>query len=172
VTVLVTPRLSIRPFGLDDVDDLLAMDGDDRVMRYIGTGMTGRTREQCAAAVERIAEKAALRPDYGLLHASRRDNGEFVGGCGLFPLEGTAEIEIAYRLPFAQWGHGYATEMARALVDHGFRALGLSRIVGLTFPENVPSQRVLEKIGMRTEPDAVHYGHLMRIYSATREAWK
>ena len=44
----------------------------------------------------------------------------------------------------------------------------LARIVGLTWPENVPSQRVLEKIGMRRESDAEHYGRTMRVYAATR----
>jgi RimJ/RimL family protein N-acetyltransferase len=166
MTRLATPRLVLRHFELGDLDDLYVMDGDDRVMRYIGTGMTGRTREQCEEVLPRIIAKTVRSPGYGLLHASRRDGGGFVGGCGLFPLPDSDEIEIAYRLPFACWGQGYATEMARAILDHGFATLGLARVIGLTFPENVPSQRVLEKIGMRREPDAEHYGRLMRVYSA------
>ena len=60
--------------------------------------------------------------------------------------------------------------MARACWTHGFAALGLARIIGLTFPENVPSQRVLEKIGMRSEGTAEHYGHTMRMYRRPPEA--
>lgn len=168
MTVLETPRLVLRPFRAGDADDLYTMDGDGRVMRYIGTGLAGRTREQCEQAIPLIVAKAQARPGYGLMHASRRDGGGFVGGCGLFPLPEAGEVEIAYRLPFACWGHGYATEMARALLAHGFHTLGLARIIGLTFPENVPSQRVLEKIGMNAEPDAMHYGRMMRVYSAVR----
>lgn len=164
---IATPRLVLRHFGSGDLADLYAMDGDDRVMRYIGTGLTGRTRDQCAEALPRIVAKAVERPGYGLLHASRRDTGAFVGAGGLFPLSEPSEVEVAYRLPFDSWGQGYATEMARAILAHGFATLGLVRVVGLTFPENVPSQRVLEKIGMRREEDAEHYGRLMRVYAAT-----
>jgi RimJ/RimL family protein N-acetyltransferase len=166
VTVLTTARLVLRPFREGDLDDLFAIDSDDRVMRYLASGLQGRTREECERALERMVANAVARPGYGLLHGSLRDGGRFVGGCGLFALEG-AGVEIAYRLPFACWGQGYATEMARAVLRHGFAGLGLDRIVGLTWPENVPSQRVLEKIGMRRETDAEHYGRIMQVYSAT-----
>ncbi len=167
--MLVTPRLALRPFTAADRDDLHAMDGDDRVMRYLGTGMRGRTREQSAQALERMIAFAAGKPGYGLLHARRRDDDAFVGGCGLYPLPDTDDIEIAYRLPHACWGQGYATEMARAVVAHGLSNLGLARIVGVTYPENVASQRVLRKIGMREEGTAIHYGHPMNVFVARRE---
>jgi RimJ/RimL family protein N-acetyltransferase len=165
---LVTPRLVLRPFAAADVDDLQSMDGDDRVMRYIGTGLAGRTREQTVEAIGRMVTLATARPGYGLLHASRRQDGAFVGGCGLFPMPEGDEIEIAYRLPYAYWGHGYATEMARSVLAHGFETLQLVRIVGVTFPENGPSQQVLRNIGMREEAEAVHYGRRMRVFAATR----
>jgi len=166
---LATARLALRPFAAGDADDLFAMDGDDRVMRTIGGGLPGRTREQCANALERMIAFAAAQPGYGLLHASVGDTGGFVGGCGLFPLPGTADIEIAYRLPFACWGHGYATEMAAAVLAHGFATLGLARIVGVTHEDNEPSQRVLARIGMRAEGTATHYGRAMRVFAAYRE---
>ena len=165
MTRIETPRLVLRQFEQGDLDDLFAMDSDDRVMRYLGAGLKGRTREECERGIERMIAGAVARPGYGLLHASLRDGGGFVGGCGLFPVPEGGEIEIAYRLPHAQWGHGYATEMARAVLAHGFGTLGLARIIGLTWPENVPSQRVLEKIGMRREADAEHYGRVMLVYA-------
>lgn len=168
MTPLATPRLVLRHFAPGDLDDLFAMDGDDRVMRYLGSGLAGRTREECERGLERMVKQSAVRPGYGLLHASLREGGAFVGGCGLFPVPEGDDIEIAYRLPYAQWGHGYATEMARAVLEHGLTTLGLQRIVGLTWPENVASQRVLEKIGMQREADAEHYGRTMFVYSATR----
>lgn len=165
MTLLATPRLLLRPFRDGDLDDLFVMDSDDRVMRYLANGLKGRTREECAKSLERVIANAATRPGYGLLHGSLRDSGQFVGGCGLFALADSDEVEIAYRLPFACWGQGYATEMARAVLAHAFSSLGLPRVIGLTWPENVPSQRVLEKIGMRPEADAEHYGRVMRVYS-------
>jgi RimJ/RimL family protein N-acetyltransferase len=168
VKPIETPRLVLRHFERGDVDDLFAMDSDDRVMRYLGSGLSGRSRTECEQGIERMVRTAAERPGYGLLHASLRDGGGFVGGCGLFPLPEGGDIEIAYRLPHARWGQGFATEMARAVLEHGFANLGLRRIVGVTWPENAPSQRVLEKIGMRREADAEHYGRTMQVYAATR----
>jgi RimJ/RimL family protein N-acetyltransferase len=165
---LATPRLVLRPFRPGDVDELLTMDGDARVMRYIGTGLLPRTRDEVAASIGRIIDFAARRPGMSLLHASERDTGRFVGGCGLFPLPDDSAIEIAYRLPHACWGRGYATEMARAVLAHGFDTLRLERIVGVTYPENEPSQRVLLKLGMRAEGEAVHYGRTMRVFAAER----
>jgi ribosomal-protein-alanine N-acetyltransferase len=166
VTRLETPRLVLRDFTAGDVDDLHSMDRDDRVMRYLGSGLKGRTRGEVEQTVARIVERARSHPGYGLLHASVRDTGEFAGGCGLFPLEHTSGVEIAYRLPVAQWGRGYATEMAAAVLRHAFTTLGLPRVVGLTWPENVPSQRVLEKIGMHFDHEATHYERTMRVYVA------
>jgi len=168
VTPLSTLRLVLRHFERDDVDDLYAMDSDDRVMRFLGAGLKGRTRDECEVAIARMMERARQRPGYGPLHASLSDGGGFVGACGLFPLPEGDDIEIAYRLPHARWGQGFATEMARAVLSHGFIDLGLARIVGLTWPENAPSQRVLEKIGMRRQADAEHYGRTMRVYAASQ----
>jgi [ribosomal protein S5]-alanine N-acetyltransferase len=167
---LVTPRLVLRPFTAADGDDLHAMDCDDRVMRYLAHGLVGRTREESDRALTRIVEYARAHPGFGLWHARRCDDGTFVGGCGLYPLGDTGDIEIAYRLPFACWGHGYATEMARAVVEFGLRELGLPRIVGVAWPENVESQRVLRKIGMREQGTAVHYGRTMHVFVAERQA--
>ncbi len=137
-------------------------------MRYLGAGLRGRSREEVASGLEHMAAGYAERPGYGLLHASRRDDGRFVGACGLFPVPEGREIEIAYRLPFACWGHGYATEMARAVLAHGFGTLGLERVVGLTWPENVASQNVLRKIGMRERGVETHYGRDMLVFVAER----
>lgn len=165
---LTTPRLALREFTPADVDDLLRSDGDDRVMRYLGAGLKGRSRDEVAASLDGMVESYAQRPGYGLLHASRREDGRFVGACGLFPVPEGGEIEIAYRLPRDCWGQGYATEMARAVLAHGFDALGLPRVVGLTWPENVASQNVLRKIGMRERGLETHYGREMLVFVAER----
>ena len=165
---LATPRLELRPFAAGDGDDLHAMDGDDRVMRYLARGLVGRTRAESDQALARIVLYTRGHPGFGLWHARRRDDGAFVGGCGLYPLGDTGDVEIAYRLPVACWGRGYATEMARAVVDFGLDDLGLPKVVGVAWPENVESQRVLRKIGMREQQSATHYGRTMHVFSAER----
>jgi RimJ/RimL family protein N-acetyltransferase len=59
--------------------------------------------------------------------------------------------EIGYALASKHWGQGYATEALEALLDHGFRALGLNRVEADIDPHNVGSARVLEKLGFRQE---------------------
>lgn len=167
---LATARLVLRAFAPGDGDDLHAMDGDDRVMRYLAGGLKGRTRAESDVTLERMIARAAAAPGYGLLHASRREDGSFVGGCGLFALPEGDGVEIAYRLRQACWGQGYATEMARAVLAHGFEALRLASVTGLAWPENVASQRVLQKIGMRAVGTAQHYGRQMHVYIAERAA--
>lgn len=165
---VATARLLLRPFAAGDLDDLYAMDGDERVMRNLGSGLPARTRAECETALARTIAFAAARPGLGLLHASRNDDGAFVGGCGLFPLPDTDDIEIAYRLPHARWGAGYGTEMAAAVLAHAFDTLGLRRVVGVTHLDNVASQRVLLHIGMHEEGIAEHFGRTMRCFAIAR----
>jgi RimJ/RimL family protein N-acetyltransferase len=163
-TTLETPRLVLREFTAQDVDDLHRCDGDARVMRWLGAGLPPRSREEVADAIEGLQTTYAERPGYGLLDARRRDDGRFVGACGIFPVPEGDDIEIAYRLPFDCWGQGYATEMARAVLAHAHGMLRLPRVIGLTWPENEASSRVLEKIGMRRRGTALHYGRPMSLY--------
>ena len=62
-------------------------------------------------------------------------------------------VEIGWRLAAEHWGHGYATEAARAVLAFGFERLGLPEIVSFTTTANVRSRRVMEKLGMRHSPD-------------------
>ena len=165
-TTLRTRRLTLREFMRDDVDDLLRSDGDARVMRYLANGLAPRTRDEVAASLERLCRLYEEKPGYYSLHAS--ESGRFVGACGLFDIPESDGVEIAYRLPFDCWGRGYATEMATVVLQHGFGTLGLERIVGLTWPENTASQRVLEKIGMQRRGVERHYGRDMQVFVAHR----
>lgn len=76
----------------------------------------------------------------------------FVGFVGLsiptFEAHFTPCVEVGWRLAFEHWGHGYATEAARAAVDCGFDRLGLEEIVSFTVPANRRSIRVMEHLGM------------------------
>jgi len=89
-------------------------------------------------------------------------------------------VEIGWRLAIESWGKGYATEAARASLDHGFGDLGLNEIVSFTVPDNSRSRRVMERIGMihNSADDFDHpsleEGHRLRrhvLYRIKREAW-
>jgi [ribosomal protein S5]-alanine N-acetyltransferase len=76
-----------------------------------------------------------------------KSSGEIIGSCGFARPRETPEIELGYLLARESWGKGYATEIARAAADYGFKKLGFREIIALTDVENTASQRVLEKIG-------------------------
>jgi RimJ/RimL family protein N-acetyltransferase len=99
-----------------------------------------------------------------------RGDGSVIGCAGLYLVEGTGpEVEIVYQLVRDRWGQGIATETARACLEHGLGPLGLPRIIGLSYPENGPSARVMQKIGMRSDGEVRAYGRTMLQFSATAD---
>ena len=105
---------------------------------------------------------------HGLWLLSTPDDG-FVGDCGLTPQEvgGVTELEVGYHVLPALQGRGYATEAAAASRDFARDVVGAKRLVAIIHPDNRPSQRVAEKIGLRPEKRAVvHGGRDAIIYAA------
>jgi RimJ/RimL family protein N-acetyltransferase len=164
---LRTQRLALHEINASHANELHELDSDPRVMRYIGNGRLS-TRAQVDAAIRRVPRLYALYPGLGTWRATRRGDGEFIGWFALKYVPGTAEIEVGYRLRFAAWGSGYATEGARALLRHGFDALGLYRIIGLTHPANDASQNVLRKAGLVDAGWGHYYGRRLRVFEALR----
>jgi RimJ/RimL family protein N-acetyltransferase len=82
-----------------------------------------------------------------------KNTGDLIGRCGpmLTEVEGVSEIELGYSLIRSCWGHGYATEAARAALDYCIHVLGHRRVIALIEPGNSASFKVAEKIGMRRE---------------------
>jgi RimJ/RimL family protein N-acetyltransferase len=167
-----TRRLALWTITEAHGPELHELDSDPRVMRYIGHAGV-RTRDDVDAAMRRVIRAYAVYPGLGTWRATRSDNGEFVGWFALKYVPGTAEIEVGYRLRPAAWARGYATEGARELVSYGFDELGLRRIIGITHPENLASQRVLVKAGLVETGDGHYYGRRVRVFEAVRHArWR
>lgn len=168
MTVLETPRLLLRQFTWDDVDDLAAMYADPAVMTFLGGPRSYETTQQ---HIERIIQNYQ---DYGfglwaVLHKSDR---QLMGRCGLIPqkIEGVAEVEIGYLLASAYWGQGLATEAATAIRDYGFQTVGCDRLISLIDPDNLASQQVALRVGLTYERDVVLSGKLIRVYAIARSA--
>jgi ribosomal-protein-alanine N-acetyltransferase len=167
-----TLRIALREFAPGDGEDLLSLDSLPEVMRYIGDGSVVADRATCEAAIPLIMRRYAERPGTGSWHASRRDDGRFVGWVSLKHAGESPDIEIGYRLMPHAWGQGIATELARAMVRRGFDELGLERIIGVTHPDNLASQRVLLKIGMRDKGWGRYYDRDLRLFAIRREERK
>jgi [ribosomal protein S5]-alanine N-acetyltransferase len=161
---LTTERLHLRPFTAADQDAIHAVYGDPEVMRHVGHG-AHQTMAETANAL-RIYGEVLARRGYSFLAVIERESGALVGDGGLHPLGGQGpDVELGYTLARSAWGHGYATELGRALIEHAFDVLGAPRVVAQVEPANLASRRVLEKLGMTQREERMAYGRPHLLYA-------
>jgi len=157
-------RLTFREMRPDDLDDMALLLGDPEVMAYYPRP---KTRDEAAYWIQWNRGLYRTR-GYGLWLLSTVGGG-FVGDCGLTPqlVDGVTELEIGYHMLPGLQGRGYATEAAAASRDFARTVLGATRLIAIIHPDNRPSQRVAEKIGLRPEKRAtVHGGRDAVVYAA------
>jgi deazaflavin-dependent oxidoreductase (nitroreductase family) len=129
-----TERMVLRPITLGDADELVALDSDREVMRFL-TGGKPTPRDQ---VIETIRERLDCR-----WMAFDRSTNQFVGWFGLVPTA-AGEYAVGYRLRRAEWGKGLATEGTRALIDVAFVELAARTVWAETMAVNRRSRRVME----------------------------
>jgi RimJ/RimL family protein N-acetyltransferase len=156
-------RLIFSDMSADDLDDMAGLLGDPAVMTYYPRP---KTREEAA---KWIGWNRGLYQTHGFgLWLLTTPDGDFVGDCGLTPqvVDGVTELEVGYHVVPALQGRGYATEGAAASRDFARTVLGATRLVAIIHPDNRPSQRVAEKIGLRPEKRATAHGRDTIIFAA------
>ncbi len=165
---LETKRLLLRTMTIDDVDDLLRIFSDPKVMASFG-GMLFE-RPQMVRWVERNLSHQNEH-GYGLFSIIIKEDGELIGDCGLehMTIDGSQEVEIGYDVRSDYWNRGLATEAARAVRDFAFRDLNLDGVISLIRPENVASRKVAEKIGMTKEREILRDDRTYWVYSRARD---
>jgi ribosomal-protein-alanine N-acetyltransferase len=167
-----TDRLVIRSAVPSDAAGLERLFSDPEVLRWLPP-TTPWTRERAEQAVERRAQGERER-GFTAWIVEKKEDATFIGSCALQLVEAKGpEVELAYHYVPSEWGKGYGSEAARAVVRYGFNDLGLERIIAICFPENVGSWRVMEKAGMRFVGTASYYGlEGLKKYVADRDAWQ
>jgi RimJ/RimL family protein N-acetyltransferase len=154
---LQTPRLVLRQFTGDDVDDLFTLNSDPEVMRYL-TGGQPTPRAEIRGQIIPFHLGVYDRLDrLGTWAAESAATGEFLGWFHFRPgPDGDiTNIDLGYRLRRPAWHKGYATEGSRALISRGFTDLGVGRVFAHTMTVNTASRHVLEKCSLtlvRTTP--------------------
>jgi RimJ/RimL family protein N-acetyltransferase len=108
---------------------------------------------------------------YGLFAVTLKNRADVIGDCGVIHqlVDGEPELEVGYHFRRDHWGWGYATEAARACMVLAFDTLGAEKVISLIRPENVPSQRVACRNGMKVERQVMHYGLPHLVYAMRRE---
>lgn len=148
---LETQRLVLRRFTMADVDDLVSLDADPNVMRFVTGGIPTARDEIENEVLPAFLAYYERFEGYGFWAAIEKLTGEFLGWFHFRPREGASadEAELGYRLRQSAWGRGYATEGSRALIRKGFTELGVRRVVAEAMAVNLASRRVMEKAGLR-----------------------
>jgi RimJ/RimL family protein N-acetyltransferase len=139
-----TTRLLLREFESSDAQDLYELNADPLVMRYTGDKPFGNTKDALSFIKDYNAYK---KTGMGRWAVIEKESNNFLGWCGL-KLHPGDFVDIGFRFKQQHWGKGYATEAATSCLEHGFINLKLSEIIGRAANENLPSIRVLEKLGM------------------------
>ncbi|RVT91121.1 GNAT family N-acetyltransferase [Sphingomonas crocodyli] len=156
--MIETERLLLRRWTDADRAPFHAMCQDPAVMEFLGDPMT---RDAADMAIDR--QNGSIDTyGYGFWALERRDDGAFLGFCGVkpgavgTPLEGRPEI--GWRLGADHWGHGYAREAAQASLDWAFAHLSDDTVWAMTVLANSRSWGLMERIGMvrRAELDFDH----------------
>jgi RimJ/RimL family protein N-acetyltransferase len=152
VIVARTDRLILRRLTVADADDLEALDGDPEVMAFL-TGGAATPRDEIEASLRTLVADYDRFHGLGRYAAIEAATGAFLGWMALAN-DGTDEVDLGYRLNRRAWGHGYATEGARALIakaftdDFGGRRGPIQRVRAETMAVNTRSRRVMERAGM------------------------
>lgn len=164
--IIETERLQLRNFTTGDAGLILELNKDPEVTRY--TLDPVRDLKHAAEILEQV-----ILPQYSLynhgrwaVYVKQPVEWDFIGWCGLKTRPELNEIDLGYRFMKRAWGHGYATESAIASLKYGFERLGHQRIVGRALPENLASQRVLQKCGMTYVGEEVVEGLLHKTFEA------
>lgn len=152
--ILETNRLILRQLVMDDLDELYALYRDPEITRYIPDAP--RSREEAQEELEWHMHGHPRHPELGLWATIHKETGKFIGRCGLLPweIDGQQEVEVAYTIARAYWRQGLGSEAAQAILQYGFEKLNLSRLICLVDEENIASQKVAEKMGMRFEKES------------------
>jgi RimJ/RimL family protein N-acetyltransferase len=152
VMELRTERLVLRRWEDADRAPFAAMNADPIVMEFFPAPLTAAESD---AFVNRI-EQGFDELGFGLWAVEQRTDRSFIGFVGLSPAtfeaHFTPAVEVGWRLDRRVWGRGIATEAASAALSDGFGRLGLDAVVSFTATINIPSRRVMEKLGMAHDP--------------------
>jgi RimJ/RimL family protein N-acetyltransferase len=150
VIVIETARLELRRLTADDAAFMLDLLNQPSFVENIGDRGV-RTLDDARAYILNGAVASYERHGFGLYLVVVKATGEAAGICGLVKRDSLHDVDIGFAFLPPHWKKGYAVESASAVKDFAAGVVGLTRLVAITSPDNWPSIRVLEKIGLSFE---------------------
>jgi RimJ/RimL family protein N-acetyltransferase len=167
---LITKRLRLRPWTVDDADAALAIFGEHQVARWLSPAMPRvADRNQTRLLLARwIAQHDEAGRPLGRWAIETRDSGLVGGAVALLPLPpGCTDLEIGWQITPAAWGHGYGAEAGHAVAHQAF-ANGVSEVFAVVRPGNTRGVATARRVGMEWVGEtAKYYGLTLQIYRLT-----
>jgi RimJ/RimL family protein N-acetyltransferase len=162
-------RLLLRPLEEGDVRPFMEIHQDPEVMRYILPGAPPGGMMVAWRNVAMMIGHWHLR-GYGQWAVVEKATGELIGRVGLWNPEGWPGVELGWVIRRSSWGHGFATEAARAALQWAWDSVETDHIISIIQPENTRSIRVAEKIGEQFERTDILHDRPVHIYGIHRSA--
>jgi RimJ/RimL family protein N-acetyltransferase len=174
IPTLITPRLVLRPFVPEDLDDLAPLHAEESFWWY--PLRSGMSREQTAGFLERVVGRYDS-DGFGIEALLDRASGALIGWAGLavphFLPEVLPAVEVGWRLSSPWRGRGLATEAGAAALEFGFTTGGLDRIVSIYEPENAKSGQVMARLGFTLERTTTgDRGEEIAVLELMKERWE
>ncbi len=148
---LQTERLRLRQWHAQDLPAFAALNADPEVMRYFPATLSRAESDAIALRCQSLIEERG----WGFWAVEERSSGAFAGMVGLHTPDAALPcspcVEVGWRLARAHWGKGYASEAAAASLRFAFTTLGLEEVVSFTALQNLRSQAVMQRLGMRRD---------------------
>jgi RimJ/RimL family protein N-acetyltransferase len=160
---LTTERVNLRPWALDDAAAALSVYGDTQVARWLAPAMDRVGDEPAMRLVlqQWLAEDTRMTTPAGRWAIELKQDGSVIGGATLLPLPPDDAYEMGWQLQQASWGHGYASEVGRALARWAFDQ-GIEEVIAVVRPANSRAMGAIHRLGMQWvgETDKYHRLHL------------
>ncbi len=161
--ILTTTRLYLRHFTINDALLIIQLN-TAKVLQYVHEALPQNLDD-----AKRIIQEIIL-PQYNLYQLGRfavhvKEDNRFIGWCGLKYLQDENEIDLGYRFLEKEWGNGFATEAATTVLQWGFIERKVETIIGRTHIDNIASQNVLQKIGMKFTKETMEDAQKIKIFS-------
>jgi ribosomal-protein-alanine N-acetyltransferase len=150
VSIAETPRLRLRLLSLEDAPFILELYSDPDFVRNVGDRGV-HSLDDARRYLESGLVASYAKYGFGLYLVELTSLGTPIGLCGLLRRDSHEDVEIGFAMLPGFRGQGYTVEAARAALDLGLNALGLTRIVAIAAPANFASAHILERLGMKYE---------------------
>jgi len=154
--IIESDRVYLRELLLSDVNNMLKLDKDPDVIKYL---QPPKPDEEFYIKNIKVQNTYYNQnPGLGAWTAINKSTGEYIGYFALKYLKDTKDLEISYGLLKEHRKKGYCFEVSKKLVEYAFNNLKVKKLIGIAHPENEASLNVLQKLGMKFMEKKTHFG--------------